>query len=241
MQLGSQPGDVAPERTRGGGRGLSPHELGQLLVREDRLGIARERGEQVQLGGRQLKLLVAKRDSLAGEVDHEVPDLQDLLARPSASGPSARLLASTAERGLDARLELARLERLSNEVVGAELQPEHGVGRSPPLAHHDDRGAGACLEACHQHQAVDVRERAVDNEQVRSDGLAERLSLGAAGGHEHLEVGRAQRPAQARRDLLVAFDDQDASAGSSSARAHHSWAWGPATRSKTVGKRATNL
>jgi hypothetical protein len=70
LQLGSQPGDVAPERTRGGGRGLSPHELGQLLVREDRL--ARERGEQVQLGGRQLKLLVAERDSLAGEVDCDV-------------------------------------------------------------------------------------------------------------------------------------------------------------------------
>src|SRR5919199_4716973 len=147
--------------------------------------------------------------------------MQDFLGSRSAAGSSAGSPMAATERGLDASLELIRLERLRDEVVGTQLEPEHDVRRPAMFAQDDDRGAGPRLQSCHQDQAVDIRKRAIDNEQVWSDNLSQCLAFGAGGGLKDLEASRPQGTADELGDLLVGFDDQDGTPGGLGMRSPH--------------------
>src|SRR5262249_36850834 len=117
-QLAPQLADVDVDRPRVAGEGVAPHALEQLVARPHEATVVEELPEQVELLRGELDLVVADANLAAAGVDEQLAVL-DLRALPLAA-----LGRRAAKDRLDARHELARVERLRHVVVGADLEAD---------------------------------------------------------------------------------------------------------------------
>ena len=86
---------------------------------------------------------------------------------------AAQLLLQIANRQVrpDAREHFLRLERLVDEIDGAELEPAHLLARLGQRRQKDDRDDRACarrLSACAGLEAVHLRHHDVEQDQIRN-------------------------------------------------------------------------
>ena len=79
--------------------------------------------------------------------------------------------AVTLDVRLQPRDELARLERLRQVVVRAELQPDDAVGGLPAGGQHDDRHVAALANAPADGEAVHLRQHDVEDDGVEVPAL----------------------------------------------------------------------
>src|SRR6185295_18371177 len=117
-ELPAQLADVHVHRSRVAGEGVAPHALEQLVARQHEALVVEQLPEEVELLRGELDLVLADEHLAAARVDLEVAvlELRALLL--------AALRRRAAEDRLDARDELARVERLREVVVGADLEPD---------------------------------------------------------------------------------------------------------------------
>ena len=136
-------------------------------------------------------------------VDLEAADLRGRRLRPGARAGSAR-------DGSDAREQLAEAERLDEEVVGPELEPDDAVDLLAARRDDDDRDVGARAQLTADRVAVHVRQAQIEQHDV---------DLGVAAGGERLRAGRRaldgvalahEAFGQRLGDRVLVFDNQHA-------------------------------
>ena len=103
----------------------------ELRAGEDPAGLPDERGEELELGRRELDGLAQDRHPHAPHVDLDVAGTKDV-------GTVRSCGFAAAEHGADARDQFFRAERLDDVVVGAQLEPDDAVGLVRPRGEHDD-------------------------------------------------------------------------------------------------------
>ena len=155
---------VDVDRARVAGERVAPDALEQLVAREHEPAVVEQLPEEVELLRRELDLLVADHHLAAAGVDDEVAvaDLVALLAAPVGR--------RAAEDALHARHELARVERLRQVVVGADLEPDDLVDVLVAGGQHQDRHVGALAHAAADLQPVHVGQVEVEDDQRRRLG-----------------------------------------------------------------------
>ena len=92
---------------------------------------------------------------------------------------SARRGRGAAEDRLHAGDELARVERLREVVVGADLEPDDLVDVVVARGEHEDRDVGALADPPADVDPVDIGERQVEHDQRRALGRRPGERLGA--------------------------------------------------------------
>ena len=114
-----------------------------------------------------------------------------------------------AQDRLDPRDELARVERLRQVVVGADLEPDDLVDVLVARGQHQDRHVGALADPLADLDAVDVRQHQVEHDQRRRvrGGLAERVGAGRRRPHRVAGVPQVER--DERGDRALVLDDED--------------------------------
>ncbi len=165
------------------GVGVAPHALEELVAREHEPAMVEQLPQEVELLRRELHLGLPHAHLAPAGVDEQVA-VADLLRL----GPRA-LRRRAAEDRLHAGHQLARVERLREVVVGADLEPDDLVDVLVARGQHQDRDVGALADPAADLHAVDVREHEVEHDERR---LA-RLGLGergrAVGGRPHRVAG----------------------------------------------------
>ena len=139
--------------------------------------------------------------------------------RRHAGGPEDGLLAALADRPLDQPREVVDLQRLLQEVVGAELHRLDGGAHRAVAGEHHDRHPRLGRPAGRQHlDPRDVGELQVGEHEVEG-ALGEEPDAGAAV-RRRLDVVPllAQRPLQHAPKGVAVLDDQDAAGGHFRAR-----------------------
>ena len=123
---------------------------------------------------------------------------------------SSSVAPGAAQRGLQARHELARAERLGDVVVGARLQRPDLLLLLADGGQHEDRHLAPLAQRARHLHAVAVRQHQVDDRRLRRAHRREVERLrGGFGGHR-LEAGLAQHHLQRAHDLRLVVDHEHA-------------------------------
>ena len=152
-----------------------------------RAGLAEQQGEEVELLRRQLELVLADPGPPGGLVDPHAVDLR----RPGVAAPP--------QHRPHAGQQLGEPERLGDVVVGAGVEPEHGVDLVGPPGEHEDRhrAAGGAQAPAHV-EAVDVGQPEVEQRRGRRRRARPRSSASDAAGGDRRPPGRRPPCAVAR-------------------------------------------
>ena len=129
-----------------------------------------------------------------------MPDLVALVD-PTVGGRAA-------QHALHARDELARVERLRQVVVGADLEPDDLVDVLVARGEHDDRHVGALADAAADLDPVHVGQVEVEDDQRRHLGGDRVQRPGARADRPHAVAGVLQVERDERRDRLLVLDDE---------------------------------
>jgi hypothetical protein len=106
--------------------------------------------------------------------------------------------------------ELARVERLRDPPVRAELErPDRGLGLSPSRHHHDREPRILGAQTSEQLDPRFARHRDDRQDQVRHRLRHRDPRLGRTGRHPEPMALALQHPTQGAADLVVVVDDQD--------------------------------
>ena len=160
-----------------------------------------QRAQELELDRGQVDLGAVDAHGVRGEVELEPVGAQHRLRDARVGAP---------QRGLQARDELARPERLGHVVVGARLQRADLLVLLADRAQHEDRHLRPLAQrlrdldpvAVGQHEVDDRRRRRVQRGRV--ERLLDRRRL------QDLEARVAQDDLQRPQDLRLVVDDQDA-------------------------------
>ena len=147
-----------PEVVRLGAVLGPPHRLEQLALRDELARVVDQHLDHVPLGRRQLHLLAVAMDALGDEVDGEV--------RRGDARLFGRRGRDAAERGPQAREELAHAERLGDVVVGTGVERGDLVALRLARREDDDGHVGPAAEAGDHVEAGDVGEAEVEDDEV---------------------------------------------------------------------------
>ena len=112
-----------------------------------------------------------------------ISELADANGTAWLAGSADVMLAGAPQQHLDPGEQVVDVERLGDEVVGAELEAEEGVAAALRAAAHEDRHVGHVLEDAAQHQPVLVGQHQIENDQVGLVLLNLRAGGGAGAGH----------------------------------------------------------
>ena len=175
--------------------------------------------QQVELLRRKLDLLVADVHLTPACVDVQVAVLDRLVLALAALGRGA-----TEDRA-DARNELARIERLRQVVVGADLESDDLVDVLVARGQHQDRHVGVLADALADLDPVDVGKHQVEHDQRRILGRGQCERLRAVRGRLDDVARVLQVERNERGDRALVLDDQDRRCGSCH-RASHSYCCG---------------
>jgi hypothetical protein len=179
---------------------VAPDLLEQHLAGEDLPRLAGQRHQQVELERGERDRLAVALDRVAGHVDGQVADLEQLRRRFLAA-PKA---------GPDARDELLGLERLDHVVVRAGLQAHDDVDGVGLGGEHDDRDAGLGADRAADVDAVGAGQHQVEQHEVRLVLAEHGERLVAVGAQGRLVALAAQDDAEHLGQGGVVVDDQHA-------------------------------
>src|SRR3954452_10020699 len=98
-------------------------------------------------------------------VDNEIGNAQWAARRAHVGG---LVLRGATEQHLDAGEQVVHIERLGDEVVGAELQTQEGVTAAQRAATDKDGDASGVLEHAAQDEPIFVGQDEVENDEVRA-------------------------------------------------------------------------
>src|SRR6185295_6820583 len=150
----------------------------QLVARQHLVRVVDERLEQVELhrgDGDLAPLRVAQGARL--EIEEAAAD-----GNAEFRGPESVLFLDAAENTLQPRAQLARIERLGDVVVGADLKAGDAVDHVARAGDHDDADVVALAQIARQRQAVLARQPDVEQHHRRRRSLELRAHRGAARG-----------------------------------------------------------
>src|SRR5579864_1060584 len=123
--------------------------------------MARERLQHPKLRRREVNRPPGQGDLMAAQVDDHLAEPEDF----------RRLVAAAPQDGPDTGHHLARAERLSDVVVGAELKAQEFVRLLVARRQHDDRRAGPLANPPADLAAVELRQHEIQDHQVRAHAL----------------------------------------------------------------------
>jgi hypothetical protein len=186
--------------------GVALQRLEQLEAREDAPWLRREGVQQIELRARERKRVAGQAATHLpprGVHDHRSPG-QRAVGRCSADGGAGR----AAQVRPHASDQLARLERLGDVVVRAELESHHLVREVVARGEHHHRHVRLATDA-----AADVPPRERGQHHVQHDQrrvfLAELPQRGlAVGGRDDAEAVLLQIGAHDLHDLALVVDDE---------------------------------
>ena len=138
------------------------------------------------------------------------------IERPAGEPHRARLLgpqifrqrARAPQNALDAREQLARIERLGQIVVGAHFQADDAIGFLAARGEHDDRNLRAGAHVAAQREPVVARQHHVEHDDVRPRRFERRPHALAVGDRGDAVAVLLQVIAQQAADFEVVVDDQ---------------------------------
>ena len=145
---------------------------------------------------RKVRLVVVDR---AGGVRLDLPGSEPRPRRPAGT--------PAAQDDLDPGHQLVALERLGQVVVGPDLEAGDPVHRLAERAQHDDAeiAAAAAQVAC-ERQAVPVRQRQVEHDQVGGPGGKEPVQGRGVGGRPHRVAGALEHVRDELAHRAVVFN-----------------------------------
>ena len=184
------------------GERVAPDALQQLVSREHETVVVEQLPEEVELLGRELHVVPVDLHLAAAGVDEQLPvtDLRRLRLLP--------LRRRAAEDRLHAGDELARVERLRQVVVGADLEPDDLVDVLVASRQHQDRNIGRMAQPPADLDPVDVRQHQVENDERRRLGLGQGERVTARRGDFDAVPGVAQIHRHERGDRRFVLDHQ---------------------------------
>mmetsp|Transcript_10445 Transcript_10445/g.42618 ORF Transcript_10445/g.42618 Transcript_10445/m.42618 type:complete len:696 (-) Transcript_10445:2300-4387(-) len=155
-----------------------------LVAGKHPAGALREHHQQIELVAGQIADLAVQARDAGGQIDLEPAEAQHLVAIEFGFEP--------AQQGLDAGLQLARLEGLGEVVVGTQFQAEdaiHGLAARRQHQHRLMAPARVAAQPAAEVQAVAVGQHQVQHDQFEA-ALGQCLAgLGQAAGRVDLEAG----------------------------------------------------
>ncbi len=117
--------------------------------------------------------------------------------------------AATAQHGLHARQQFARIERLAEIVVGAEFQSDNAVHVVRARGQHDHRNVVARrAELAQRGQSVDTRHHQVEHDQVGALAFEAPFERAGVMQHRYLDALPDQIVAQEIAQFRVVVDDK---------------------------------
>src|SRR5437879_1319493 len=195
--------DAAVERI-----GLAaPQQLGELGSREHAVGGGQQHGQQAVFGAAQGDRLARSVDEVAGRrveppaVEHEAAHAVGARLTGRMGGP--------AQHRLDAAEQLARIERLGDVVVGAELESDNAVHILAARGEHDDGHLRAAAHVAAYRQAVLAREHEIEHQQIDARAPHHAPHFLAVCNRRRAQLVALQVLTEQQTDLAVIVDDQD--------------------------------
>ena len=180
----------------------APERLHQLLARLDPPGSLGEQQQDVELAAGQLAPHAADAHLARAAIDGQALEAQRLGARrrrpPRAPQDRAQ-----------ARQHLARVERLRQVIVGAELQPHDAVQVVAARGQHQHRHVGLRADAAADLEPVHVGQHHVQDHRAHVARLQRRQPGSTVGALLDRETARHEIATQHRGQPLVVVDDQD--------------------------------
>ncbi len=184
---------------------------GQLLARERLPRMLDEDLHQRELAGREMDRRVAAGQRPCREIQRERPEGDLALGRRRTGSPPIGL---AAQDGMDARDELARIERLRQVVVGTHLEPDDAVDLFALRGQHDDRDALArAAYPPADREAVLARQHQVEHDEVRGVALQLPVEIARVRKYGDLEALLGQVARQEVPQAHVVVDDEDLGRG----------------------------
>ena len=116
----------------------------------------------------------------------------------------------TAQDGLHARQQFARLEGLGQVVVGAEFEADHAVHHVAARGEHDDRQLALLADGAAEFEAVHLGQHHVEDRGVEAAAAQQRQPGAGPGGVLQLEPGPREVRRQRRAEKFVVVDQQQA-------------------------------
>ena len=108
------------------------------------------------------------------------------------------------------RQQFARLERLRQIVVGADLEPDHAVHGVAARGQHQDRHVGGLADAAADFEPVGVGQHQVEHQRVELLALQPLLALARGRRRGNAKARGAEIVADHAGEALVVVDDEDA-------------------------------
>jgi hypothetical protein len=134
-------------------------------------------------------------------VDLEPAEAQHVGLRRRAAAP---------QDGAQPGLQLARLERLGEVVVGADLQPDHAVHRLAAGGQHQDRHVAGAAQAAAEVEPVGVGQHEVEDHRVEALAPQPCLAVARRAGKGQAKARPAKIVGDHPGEAFVVIDHQDA-------------------------------
>jgi len=122
--------------------------------------------------------------------------------------------ARTAQHGLDAGQQFARLERLGQVVVGADLQADDTVHHIAARGQHDDGRVAFAADRAAQFEAVHLGQPHIEDDGVEGLRPKHRQAGAGACGARGFDLETFEEGRQWRGQPFVVVDQQNAAHGS---------------------------
>ena len=193
-------------------------ELHQLLAGERLARVLREHADQRVLARREVRDPARDGERARREVEAMPAERDDAgLVGRARSGPQR----VPAQHRMDARDQLARIERLAEVVVGAHLEADDPVDVLALRRQHDDRDvfAGAAQPPA-DREPVLAGQHQVEHDEARRVALQPLVELARVGNRAHLEALAREVAVEEVAQPDVVVDDQDAGSVALRLRTH---------------------
>src|SRR5438093_3892414 len=179
-----------------------PARAEQRAAIHDLTRAGRERGEQPELGRRQIERLARDGRLMRARIDRELSD--------RGRGPRARRGNGATQQGAHARGELLLREGLLEVVVGAEVKEPRALVAAFLAGEHEDRRRRRGANAPADLVAGELGEAAIEDDEVRRlFGVPPQGRLAVVRGDHLVAILSEERRHHADHRALV-VDDQDA-------------------------------
>jgi len=203
LDLLAQPRDLDVDRAVEHVVVAAASEQRQLFARERLPRVLREDLDQRELGGREVNGRIPIGKGARREIQRERAERHLAVRFGSARSEPLRV---PAQHGMDARNELARVERLRQIVVGPHLEPDDAIHVLAFRGEHHDRHvfAGGAQPSAHGEPVL-AGKHEIEHHQMRRVALQLPVEIARVGKRRHLEplFGQVSRQEIAQTNIVV--------------------------------------